>query len=137
MAFLTNRSAPATVGVPESTGVELTLLWENGLPNNAFAAQTLTLDLAGYDLITIEYYYPSEEMGRGLVASQSAANIEGNSIRLMIVAGISTNPYAQSRDATIQANGIKFTAGNRAGSTNNNACTPFRIYGLKGVTWTR
>ena len=112
----------------------MVLLWENAKPDSTFSAQTVSLDLAGYEIIHIEYYYPSDAVGRGLVASQSAANIEGNSIRLMIVSGISSNPYAQSRDATINANGITFTAGNRAGSTNNNACTPVRIYGLKGVT---
>lgn len=136
MAFLTNRAAPAVVSeTSESTSVEMALLWENGLPGNSFAAQTLSIDLTGYEMCMIEYVYNTDS--NTILLSQTAKIEVGYSIWLISVSGSASDGVPQNRKSTFVDSGISFDVGKRTGNTNNKACIPFRIYGLKGVTWTR
>ena len=108
------------------------LLWENAATATAFAAQKLSLDLTGYSVLLTEYSYDSTEGKVHL--SQIATNTVGDSYRLIFMSGnSSTTSYSQHRDIEIVEDGLSVGGGYRTGSTNDAACSPRRIYGLKGV----
>lgn len=124
-----------------------TLLWKNASPTSAFAAQTITLSSADYDFLFIEYqtkvdtvYYrasatvqrPStadyKEKASLTMIHSSGQNLEmvwryvycDNSYsKLYVGEGEKTPLYKGSNSHTHNS------------STNNSACYPIKIYGVK------
>ena len=110
-----------------------TLLWTNASPSSAFAAQTISLDLSGYDAVLIEFYavrtrqYLRTAVGLKGVQSYLESSLGG---------------YVGLRGFTPSDSGVAFAAGEYVayfGQSGNfidawaDACTPVRIYGIKGV----
>lgn len=109
------------------------LLWTNASPTSDFAAQTVSLDLSGYDAVLIEFYaartrqYLRTAIGLKGVHSYLESSIGG---------------YVGLRGFTPSDYGVAFAAGEYVSYFNQSsnsiaewadACTPVRIYGIKGV----
>ena len=110
-----------------------TLLWTNASPSSDFAAQTIPLDLSGYDFVAIEHHltlsntYDSD----GLFISIIAVGTDG----IMQEA----NYQITWRLARVSTTGIQFFNGRVAYNLNqtvfieNKHEKPTRIWGIKGV----
>lgn len=104
----------------------MTKLWENPSPSNAFAGQTILIDLSDYDFI---YAVVSAET--------IIIPINGNGYRIQRIAGASSAPYhsPQIRDVSATSTGVSFGNGMilnvSGGTTDNTALVPTIIYGLK------
>lgn len=120
------------------------LLWTNASPSSAFGAQTVSLDLSGYDQVLIkvrfgtssgmfENAYMKHLCDIGETTTIYAFNVPNTSSRNMgLIVAV--------RNANISSSGIVFSAGltkaaNITGnpSTDNSACIPYAIYGIKGI----
>lgn len=106
-----------------------TLLWTNPNPTSAFSAQTISIDLSGYDEIEI---WHSEESASMLIMSRG---IVGYSTELM---GFRNDPYVeQRRTVTTTQNSVRFDAcalGTQLGGYYgifNDRNIPQKIYGIK------
>ena len=119
----TGETGPAGPAGPGA----VTKLWENASPTSAFAAQTISLDLSGYDAISI--YYKNKTNGS---APQSTGVVPiGDSVILYYM---TSDALSQRRTATISDSGVTFTTG-YSGSSESTACAiPVIIYGYKGIT---
>lgn len=112
---------------------EWVLLWENASPTSEFAAQTISLDLSGYDAFLIVSNWASNTVR---LFAQICFLGENGVYRIN---GSTSNArfYAASRVATIAANGITFTAATEAtastSSSTDGSVIPYKIYGIKGV----
>lgn len=110
------------------------LLWENASPTSLFAAQTIALDLSGYDavLVTAKHWADNDSRlnqiafvgaDRMILTVQSPTDIRIQTLRLYYVS----------------TTGVRFEGGkgmNNSGGTYNSdyAALPLAIYGIKGVT---
>lgn len=108
-------------------GLQMELLWENASPDSNFAAQTINLDLDGYERIKIEwrlhvklenYIYGEYTVGNGIAISYASS-------------------VASYRTAFFTENSITFNAPVQHTYTGNNAenvalFIPIKIYGIKG-----
>ena len=101
------------------------LLWTNGTPSNAFAAQTVAFSYSGFDLLLVRYNI-TNTWSDPAIAIQSAEN--GKSVTVWSYLG----GNLRKRTAQIVATGIQFNAGVQT-SENNNVLIPVAIYGIKGV----
>lgn len=109
------------------------VLWENASPASSFSAQTVTVDLGAYDFIVIEaaYYSTSPERFTNWCRVGSTTQM---------IAPIATSRIIFSaRKATVGETGVTFTGGTyqqlnaESSSTNDGACVPLMIYGIRGV----
>ena len=103
------------------------LLWTNASPTSAFAAQTVALDLSGYDavLIDVNCAYELPDFGTCFVC------MVGRGGFMDVWASSQNNKY--SREATVASTGVTFGQGYFGTGANNNCAIPYRIYGIKGV----
>lgn len=113
---------------------EWTLLWTNASPTSAFAAQTISIDLSGYDMIAVKY-------GGNGYQNETA----GNDVRLAFVPStesvwlqsIARSMIYGTRAIQVSATGVVVEKGsyvNTSSATDNNYCAvPKAIYGIKGV----
>jgi len=103
-----------------------TLLWTNASPTSAFAAQTVALDLSGYDaIILVNMYWTNNSLCRSHYIP-----IDGNPY------GCPVQNYAGAwagRTCTATASGVVFDAGVGTSGIDNSGGLPFEIYGIKGV----
>lgn len=128
-------SGVATAGIG-SSGMKL--LWENPNPTAEFGAQTIELDLSGYDECLIEYngttawnVYSSIAISKGksFFATVSAGNLGAQ-------ASNSTTIYTTNRlftmndDGIVCSNGYAMTSGGSVVANDGRACIPYRIYGV-------
>ena len=108
-------------------------LWENANPSSDFAAQTISLDLTGYDFVAIEHHLTL------------SATYDSDGLFISIIA-VGTNGILQEanyqiawRMAIVSTNGIQFLNGrvvytlNQTVYINNEHVKPTRIWGIKGV----
>ena len=104
-------------------------LWENANLSNAFNAQTIALDLSGYDGVEILYYvdkstnvyFSTGFLKKGLTSVLSYTTASAG--------------YRLHRNFTINSNGIQFqTATNTGAAAVSGVCIPYIIYGIKGVS---
>lgn len=116
---------------PPGPGTAMTKLWENAAPTSNFAAQTVALDLSGYDFV--------------IVAARESPTAEGYDDFWGAVDGKDHRIFLQwnarqLRKYTPTTYGVKFSEGygaNEGGTlqSNRNDCAiPLAIYGIKGVT---
>ena len=116
----TSSAALANLG-----GISIKKLWENASPTSAFAAQTVSLDLSGYDYVIIDAVANVQSW----IITQSfvfARNKDANML-------IPSTGSLHSRDIHTKNNGIQFDGGNAGQSAINQSCVPIRICGIKGV----
>lgn len=109
------------------------LLWKNASPASAFAAQTISLDLSGYDSVFISCF-ASNYSGR--TDKESHFAIKGEKTTLHSQGSVLAN-----RDVTVSATGLTFTDGVQrptygswTSNTDNHGIVPDKIYGIKGVS---
>lgn len=130
---------------PEEIGaVSMKLLWENANPESEFPAQTVLLDLIGYDYIFVQSITTNTTKGNGnyqplilipnLVGASGAISSSGSSGDSVF--------WFHDRYASISSNGVTFSNGHMlsAGGGNthypnrNDRAVPVAIYGVKGVS---
>lgn len=108
-------------------GLKLTALWTNPNPTSSFAAQTISLDLAQYELILITFHnFASTDAQYGLLAQLC---IVGDTNYLQFTSA--TNNRNGRRLATITTTGVQFAACVYNDGTNNNYGIPYQIFGIK------
>lgn len=108
------------------------LVWANASPGSAFAPQTISLDLSGYDLCAVIVSFLTTddfnsifmcEIGKKTVAYVISSSTNGVTIR--------------SRSLTPTPTGISFEGGilnNKTvsdGADNNSSCVPQKVLGIK------
>ena len=116
----TSASALANLG-----GISIKKLWENASPTSAFAAQTVSLDLSGYDYVIIDAVANVQNW----IITQSFVFARNKDANILIPSTGSLH----SRDIHTKNNGIQFDGGNSGQSAINQSCVPIRICGIKGV----
>jgi hypothetical protein len=100
------------------------LLWENPNPTTAFAAQTIALDLSGYDAVEIDFYNGTTYKGRvgtenmNAVYVNSSGRVVANRWFSVLPTGVTVT---DSQNSTANATAV----------TNNNVLVPYRIYGVR------
>lgn len=111
-----------------NTGVTMTLLWTNPDPTSSFAAQTVSVDLSGYDAIEI--------VGTGGVQTPrlfiNKMLVDGNNWAMFSVSGASS--YYYNRHVDVLTTGLTFSTGYRNGTAGTGYCIPLKIYGIKGIS---
>ena len=128
-------------GIPDKIAkkIEIVKLWENASPSSDFAAQTIALDLAGYDFVIMSANFSaSSEVGKGGYHALAAV---GGSGRFYVIGNISTNTEMRmyNRQAIVTETGVEFgdTISHKfdeaSYTTANNYAIPLVIYGIKGV----
>lgn len=100
-------------------------LWENPNPAESFAAQTVAVDLTGFDLYEIIYapntsYYTREMSTKARVGNGA----------LLIGLWADTDRIFH-RSVTTAAGGLSFAAAWENKANNNSYCIPIAIYGVK------
>lgn len=106
---------------------EWTLLWTNASPSSSFAAQTVQLNLSGYDMVGVFGY---NDVNDGGVMAFAPV---GESGALFFMYN-----YRQRRYFAVSSAGVQFKDGysgalNNSLSVSNTSAIPFYIYGIKGV----
>lgn len=103
------------------------LLWTNASPTSVFAAQTVALDLSGYDavLIDVNCAYETPDFGTCFVC------MVGRGVYMDVWNPAQSNKY--HRQAVVATTGVTFGQGYFGTGANNNCAIPYRIYGIKGV----
>ena len=116
--------------------LEPVLLWTNPSPTANFAAQTVSLDLSGYEGVLVEFYATVStqklcareyvKKGESYIGSgvKSTYNASGN---------LETNSLYTRGILHVDDNGIEFSVGMNGTSTANQVMIPTKIYGVKGV----
>ena len=107
--------------------LSLVKLWENASPTSTFYAQTVSLDLSGYDFVSVYY----KNIPSGAAYFSSGIVPIGDRITMQYV---STSGSMYHRHGDVSESGISFSAGQLNGEASNSAPVPLSIYGWKGVT---
>lgn len=108
-------------------GASFKKLWENAKPSNAFVKQTISIALSGYDAVMIENCLFNNYTDRR-IAQMFLVGKEGYMSQAL--------QYIVWRMISIKSTGISFEQGQstyqfNATSTDNTACIPTRIWGVK------
>lgn len=106
-------------------GGAVDILWTNPSPSSSFAAQTISVDLTGYDLIFIEYKAISS-------STFLSGIIDGDSHTILLLAIQNTsNNRNGTRVATYDNTSVQFGNCTFNGTQTNTYCVPLTIYGVK------
>lgn len=105
------------------------LLWTNSNPTGAFAEQTISLDLSGYQYAIIDCRFDSNNEGtyyKTIIEIGQSGNASSNLL----------NGYVTTRrDVSTSNSGITFSIGKWSDSngthTGTTQCIPYHIWGLK------
>lgn len=108
---------------------EWTLLWTNASPTSSFAAQTVSLDLSGYDAVLVTSCLATTATNQ----DNAMLVMVGDSARLC---GTDNANNAFNRDLTVLSSGVQFYTGQTGTSSQNGSRIPLKIYGVKGVVTT-
>lgn len=102
------------------------LLWENPSPTNAFAAQTISLDLTDYAGVLIECHQTdTESYGTRVYIKKTDSSANGiTGMGFLNNGGTS----GLARDVSVSDSGVTFTTGTNLHDT---ICVPNKIYGVK------
>lgn len=109
-------------------GMKMDLLWTNPSPTSEFSAQTVSVDLSGYDAFyvecTVQSSYPTLKSSSVILANSSST-----------CSGIDGGGYVRSRTITCNNNGFTTESGRYVQKDGqgvaNDSCIPYRIYGIK------
>lgn len=124
-------------GVGGEVSQRFSLLWTNPSPTSNFAAQTVPLDLAGYDLVYISFNYnTSDQTG----ARECLLGIDERKVRVQVIGAMQQTGAAGLRERRVKATttGVVFesayskAANSTAAATeSNNILIPAYIKGIK------
>ena len=103
-----------------------TSLWTNSSPSSDFAAQTIPLDLSGWNLIAVL----AKTTTSGNTTSVFLAAVGTGSI--LSVPNLGSTQYFYKRTMDVQTTGVTFSTGyrNTSGTSGASYCIPTAIYGL-------
>lgn len=115
---------------PPRVGIEMDLVWTNPSPGNAFAAQTVSLNLSKYQAILIRtLWYASSDAS---VRTYSNLFLPNGKFNINVGKEVNTQ-----RPLDISSTGVVFqdcskymTYGNSTGTVDNNTLVPYQIYGI-------
>ena len=112
--------------VPGGGGGGWTSLWTNSAPSSDFAAQTIPLDLSGWNLIAVL----AKTTTSGNTTSVFLAAVGTGSI--LSVPNLGSTQYFYKRTMDVQTTGVTFSTGyrNTSGTSGASYCIPTAIYGL-------
>ena len=107
-------------------GGSWTELWTNSSPSSDFAAQTIPLDLSGWNLIAVL----AKTTTSGNTTSVFLAAVGTGSI--LSVPNLGSTQYFYKRTMDVQTTGVTFSTGyrNTTGTSGASYCIPTAIYGL-------
>lgn len=117
--------------------ISMELLWENASPTSAFAAQTVSIDLADFGAVDIEYRTTNQSGSR--VVKRVYMDRQGILGEVINVTGGGVYASAVMRTAKVSETGVQFAAGfeklvsNTDTREDNARVVPTRIFGVKGV----
>lgn len=111
-------------------GITMSLLWTNPSPTSSFAAQTVSVDLSGYDAYGVLVLFGTSNPN--IVPMQVLPCDSARDGVLSVVARSNNNNGG--RLVTFSPTGLTFTACTYNGSSSNAYCIPYKIYGIKGIT---
>lgn len=124
--------------------ISLTKVWENAKPTTSFPAQSISTDLAGYDMVMVEAILYSNGDYADKLLSPVFSEI-GKDGYLVGIGGkdgyFSGVIYVGARTFEVSETGISFDGGRSANTSGGSGswlttaatCIPQRIYGIKGV----
>ena len=132
--YATGWQDPADVGIMPFW----TLLWENASPSSIFSAQTIPLDLSGYDTVWIVSKRTTSATD---VRMSGFAIIDSQTHTIEITSPFTNNAFSMvRREFTPSVAGVAFGGGylktgteSSAASVENQYAVPLSIYGIKGV----
>lgn len=129
-----NMPSPADVGAMSEWG----LLWENASPDSSFAAQTVSVDLSGYDAVMV--IFNCDTSSGSVIYQAYMSNItpvgkRGVSLHIITIVGGGWpgGAYDSYRTYDVTASGIAFDDCYERGGKHNGTQIPVYIYGIKGV----
>lgn len=105
------------------------LLWSNPSPTSAFSAQTVSLDLSNYDDVEVEFMCWNTEQ-QEMASVMVAIGASGRMVSPLAVCAFRKFSVTSTSVAFENAQAYP-NYGNWALGTQNNACIPYRIYGIK------
>ena len=105
------------------------LLWTNASPSSSFAAQTVSLDLSGYDAVLVTSCLATSATNQ----DNAMLVMVGDSARLC---GTDNANNAFNRELTVLSSGVQFYSGQTGTSSQNASRIPLKIFGIKGVVTT-
>lgn len=107
------------------------LLWVNATPGAAFPAQTIPLDLSGYDCVEIVSAVAPEAIVTSFGSTKVPVGGKG------ATCGFTTDFWLHTRGFTVSTTGIEFTSGYMKASDGtlypdwDGRSVPYKIYGIK------
>lgn len=117
-------------GGNRSAGVSMKLLWTNPNPTANFAAQTVSLDLSGYDAYgVVSMFSASYQYTMPLCVFPCDINHKA-----YVMCNARTANNTGGRLINFSTTGLAFEAASYSGSTNNSYCIPYKIYGIRGIS---
>ena len=138
LAFGTAASAAATVANLGLTGVETkTLLWTNASPTSKFAAQTISLDLSGYDAVEIVSRFTTSNIGQTVEKCEVGSRVFVE--KFYNATSTSAHATIMHRQIDVSSDGVTFADAKRkvtdenTSTTDNSLLIPYKIYGIKVV----
>lgn len=106
------------------TGMSINLLWTNPNPESAFAAQTVALDLSGYDAVLIDANSGTDRNGGKIFFC-----FVGRAVAMDVWMPSVASKY--NRMATVATTGVTFGQGYFGTNVNNICIIPLTIYGVR------
>lgn len=123
-------------------GCKVEEVWRNASPKSSFAAQSISVDLSGYDMVMIQHgTYTNGTLFSYVTDIAPVQKLETD--RSTLIWGTlcqsgtatSTRGYNALRDYDKDGNNINFRNGSRALElttvSDNKTCVPYKIYGIK------
>lgn len=117
---------PSEFAKAREGGIAMELLWENASPDSAFVAQTLSIDLSGYQMIGLVFKW-TKTWGYQPMAIME----KGSGQRYISGAGMGGTVSRQITE--ISDTKIVFGTAYANAGENTSTCIPVKIYGIKGV----
>lgn len=107
---------------------EWALLWTNASPASSFAAQTIGIDLSGYDAVYFLLNVSNTTWGQ--TRRFGGVCMKGDTYTASYVNG---EKSVFLREVTVSASGVAFAAGYSGTTASGGSAVPYQIYGIKGV----
>lgn len=128
MRYGTPGESSGGAGGSSGGGYRRDLLWTNPSPTASFAAQTVSLDLSGYDEVEIVSVRSTTSTIYGCDTIKKQYSPGSVS-----VLGNAANVQPVYRSVQVSDTGVTFTTGYLSGNTGNNAvwAVPVAIFGIK------
>lgn len=108
-----------------NVGMSMTLLWTNVDDESAFAAQTLSLSLGGYDAVLIKFKLSAS----GTIYANTIGFVGEQTT--LYSSNASTTSYTYKRYATVTTSDITFSTGYRGTTAGTSYAIPCEVYGIK------